>query len=273
MLHGKKIRLSRIMHHHSRRMLLVPLDHGVTFGSVEGLEDPKLAVTEMADGGADAVELHRGLIRHSYTMTHKNTGLIMHLSASTNLGPNAEVKALVGSVEEALRLGADAVAIQVNLGDPYERSMLSDFGRVADACTLWGMPLLAMMYARGRLVSDSYATEVVVHCARVGAELGADIVKVHYPGHPLDFSKVVEECCVPVLIGGGVKLENTRDFLQMAYDSVLAGGAGLSVGRNIFQHTHRVALLRALRSVIHEGANVDEALALMNEASSQDTVM
>ncbi len=265
MLHGKKIRLARIMNHKTQRMLLVPMDHGVTFGNIDGLQDPRATVDDVFQGGADAVDMHRGLIARAYDMQHKNLGLILHLSASTHLGPNGEVKALVGTVEEAIRLGADAVSIQVNLGDPYERSMLSDFGRVADACQVWGMPLLAMMYARGRLVSDPCATHVVAHCARVGAELGADIVKVQYPGSALAFSDVVEGCCVPVVIGGGEKIDSTRDVLQMAHDSVLAGGAGLSVGRNVFQHPNRVALIRALRSVVHEGMTVNEAMQLMED--------
>ncbi|MDR1659979.1 MAG: 2-amino-3,7-dideoxy-D-threo-hept-6-ulosonate synthase [Desulfovibrio sp.] len=262
---GKKVRLERIINRENGRAIIVPMDHGVTIGAVEGLIDMRLAVNDMARGGADAVLMHKGLVRCSHRSAGKDIGLIVHLSASTALTPAGNTKTLVGTVEEGIRHGADCVSVHVNLGDPNERLMLTDMGRVAEACDNWGMPLLAMMYARGPQVSNGYAPDVVAHCARVGVELGADIVKVPYTGDMESFSGVVAACCVPVVIAGGERMESTRDILQMVYDSLQAGGAGISVGRNVFQHPRRVALIKALRAIVHEDAAVDAALEIVGE--------
>ena len=260
---GKKVRLERIINRENGRTIIVPMDHGVTIGAVDGLVDMREAVNDMAMGGADAVLMHKGLVRCSHRSAGKDVGLIVHLSASTALSPCGNTKTLVGTVEEGIKHGADCVSVHVNLGDPNERLMLADLGRVAEACDNWHMPLLAMMYARGPQVKNSYDPEVVAHCARVGVELGADIVKVPYTGDIESFSDVVSACCVPVVIAGGPRTETTREFLEMVDNSLKAGGSGLSVGRNVFQHPKRVQLVRALRGLVHQGLSLDEALAVV----------
>jgi class I fructose-bisphosphate aldolase len=262
---GKKVRLERIINRENGRTIIVPMDHGVTIGAVEGLIDTRQAVSDMAHGGADAVLMHKGLVRSSHRRGGRDIGLIIHLSASTALAPAGNTKTLVGTVEEGLRHGADGVSVHVNLGDDNERLMLADMGRVAEACDNWGMPLLAMVYARGPQVSNGYAPKIVAHCARVGAELGADIVKVPYTGDAESFSGVVAACCVPVVIAGGERMESTQDILRMVRDSIQAGGAGISVGRNVFQHPRRIALIKALRALVHEGASMDAALEIVGE--------
>lgn len=262
---GKQVRLERIVNREDRRTIIVPMDHGVTIGAVDGLMDMREAVNDMATGGADAVLMHKGLIRCSHRSAGKDVGLIVHLSASTMLTPNANTKTLVGTVEEGIRHGADAVSVHVNLGDPNERLMLADLGKVAAACDDWHMPLLAMMYARGPEVANSFDPKIVAHCARVGVELGADIVKVSYTGDIESFADVVSGCCVPVVIAGGERMDSTRQVLRMVYDSIKAGGAGVSMGRNVFQHPRRVKLMRALRAIVHENSDVDQALAIVGE--------
>ena len=106
---------------------------------------------------------------------------------------------------------------------------------------------------------------MVAHCARVGVELGADIVKVPYTGDMESFSDVVSACCVPVVIAGGERMDSTRDVLQMVHDAIKAGGAGISMGRNVIQHPNRIQLVRALRAIVHENATVEEALAIVGE--------
>ena len=262
---GKQVRLERIINREDHRTIIVPMDHGVTIGAVDGLIDMREAVNDMAIGGADAVLMHKGLIRCSHRSAGKDVGLIVHLSASTMLTPNANTKTLVGTVEEGIKHGADAVSVHVNLGDPNERLMLADLGKVAAACDDWHMPLLAMMYARGPEVANSFDPKVVAHCARVGVELGADIVKVSYTGDMDSFADVVSACCVPVVIAGGERMDSTRQVLQMVHDSIKAGGAGVSMGRNVFQHPNRIQLVRALRAIVHENATVEEALAIVGE--------
>ena len=177
---GKQVRLERIINRETGRTIIVPMDHGVTIGAVDGLIDMRETVNDMAVGGADAVLMHKGLVRCSHRNAGKDVGLIVHLSASTMLSPQGNTKTLVGTVEEGIKHGADCVSVHVNLGDPNERLMLADLGRVAAACDDWHMPLLAMMYARGPAIKNGFAPDVVAHCARVGVELGADIVKVPF---------------------------------------------------------------------------------------------
>jgi class I fructose-bisphosphate aldolase len=148
----------------------------------------------------------------------------------------------------------------VNLGDESEAKMLDDFGQVTGSAQSWGIPVLAMVYARGPKIRSEFDPEIIAHCARVGVELGADVVKVPYTGDPDTFANVVAASCIPVVIAGGPKLESTRDFLVMVHDSIQAGGAGLSVGRNVFQHKRPDLLTQALARVVHEDVSVDEAM-------------
>jgi class I fructose-bisphosphate aldolase len=263
MLTGKAVRIERIMDRNSGRTIIVPMDHGVTVGPIYGLVDLRDAVNQAAEGGANAVLMHKGVPRCSHRRHGRDIGLIMHLSASTDLSPYPNAKTLVGTVEDALKLGADGVSVHVNLGDETERHMLSEFGRLTSNAAEWGMPVIAMVYARGPKVPDQYDTDVVAHCARVGMELGADIVKVNYTGDPKSFETVTRCCCIPVVIAGGPRMDNDEQILRMAYDSVAAGGAGLSVGRNIFQHPDTSRLVRALHAIVHEEAEVKDAQEMM----------
>lgn len=265
---GKENRLARIISKKSNRALIVPMDHGVTAGPIQGLTEMHATMNDMIAGGADALVLHKGLIRRCRFADGKRTALIMHLSASTSLSPHTNSKTLVGSVEEALRLGVDAVSVHINLGDSREHEMLTDMGRVAGQCENWGMPLLAMVYARGPHVKNSHAPSVVAHCARVGMELGADIVKVPYTDEANTFADVVKACGIPVVLAGGKRITSDRDFLTMAADAIKAGASGLSVGRNIFQHPRRGKLLKALRGIVHDNATVDEALTTLLESGN-----
>lgn len=264
MLLGKAIRMERIMNRNNRRIIVVPLDHGVTVGPIYGLVDLRATVNQVADGGANAVLMHKGLPRCSHRGTGRDIGLIIHLSASTTMSPMPNAKSMVGTVEDAIKLGADAVSMHVNLGDETEKNMLADLGALCSRAGDWGMPVLAMMYARGPKIKDEYDPDVVAHCARVGMELGADIVKVNYTGSPDTFRRVTEACCVPVVIAGGPKMNSERDLVQMVYDSVQAGGSGLSVGRNIFQNADPTKLVRALSKVVHEDWNVEQAMEMLS---------
>lgn len=263
---GKSIRLERIINRETKRCIIVPMDHGVTSGPVPGLVDAKKIVAEVAEGGADAVLMHKGLVRCSHRRSGRDVGLIVHLSASTSLSPYPNSKVLVASVQEAVRLGADAVSVHVNLGGEDESAMLADLGRTAREADDWGMPLLAMMYTRGAHIKDPFAPDIIAHSARVAAELGADMVKVPYSGDIDSFRHVAGSCHIPLVIAGGEKMESTRKLLQMVKDSIAAGGAGLSLGRNVFQHPRPQALMRALSGIVHQGKSVDEVLAAMGEA-------
>lgn len=265
MLLGKAVRLERILDRNTHRTVIVPLDHGISVGPIYGLVDFKGTVNQVAEGGANAVLMHKGLPRCTHRGYGKDVGLVIHLSASTSLSPMPNAKTLVATVEDALRMGADAVSVHVNLGDETEGRMLADLGYVTSKAADWGMPVLAMMYARGPKVADEYAPEAVRHCARVGQELGADVIKVAYTGDVESFSRVVEACCVPVVIAGGPKIDNTESLVRMVYDSITAGGSGLSIGRNIFQAENPARLVKALSKVVHHDWDVHQAMRFLRD--------
>lgn len=261
---GKMIRFERIFNRATGRTIIVPMDHGTTVGPIDGVIDMKETIQKVANGGANAIVEHKGLVEEGLRGTGPDIGLIIHLSASTCLSPFPNAKTLVCSVEEAIKLGADAVSIHLNLGDADEKEMLYDFGRVSAECRTWGMPLLAMCYARGEKIKNSYDVEVVKHAARVGGELGADIVKVNYTGSVETFRQVTDGCNVPVVIAGGEKMDSDEDILQMVRDSVDAGGAGLSMGRNVFQHRNPAGLVKAMNHIVHDDGGVAEAIKILN---------
>ncbi len=260
---GKQIRLERIMDRNTGRTIIVPMDHGVSVGPIEGIRNIKETVQKVAEGGAKAILEHKGLVGAGHRRRGADIGLIIHLSASTSLSPFPHSKTLVSSVEEALKLGADAVSIHINIGDAQEREMLNDFGKVSYDARQWGVPLLAMMYPRGEKIKNEYDVSVVKHAARVGCEMGADIVKVSYTGSPESFSQVVEGCTVPVVIAGGAKMDSERDILEMVKGSIDAGGAGVSIGRNVFQHKDPARMVRAMAAIIFNNASVTEALKIL----------
>jgi fructose-bisphosphate aldolase / 2-amino-3,7-dideoxy-D-threo-hept-6-ulosonate synthase len=260
---GKQVRLERILNRESRRMVIIPMDHGTTVGPISGLTDMCQTVQAIVDGGANAIVLHKGIVGSGHRQGGKDIGLIVHLSASTALGPDPNEKVLVCTVEEAITLGADAVSIHVNLGANTEPEMLRQFGEVSGVCAEWGMPLLAMVYTRGDKIDNPYDVELVKHAARAGEELGADIVKCVYTGDPDSFAEVVEGCTVPVVIAGGEKMETDREILEMVGGSLKAGGAGVSIGRNAFQHHQPGKIVAAIAMMVHQDASVEDALKLL----------
>lgn len=266
---GKEIRLGRIIEPETRTAIIVPMDHGVSQGPVAGLEDMRQAFGEAASGGADAVVAHKGLIRQGLQHFSRGLGLIMHLSGSTCLSPDPLAKTLVATVAEAVRLGADAVSVHVNLGNAHEREMLGQLGRVVAEAEEWGLPVLAMVYARGPRITNEYDPALVAHAARIGSELGADIVKVPYTGSPASFARVVAGCAAPVVIAGGPKTGSDRAVLEMAHGARQAGAAGLSIGRNVFQHASPSAMLAAMGLIVRGGASVNEALAMLAQTAAQ----
>jgi fructose-bisphosphate aldolase/2-amino-3,7-dideoxy-D-threo-hept-6-ulosonate synthase len=164
---------------------------------------------------------------------------------------------LTGSVEEAVRMGADGVSLHINIGGREEPEMLQDLGMVAERCQNWGMPLLAMMYPRGENVANPHDPEIVAHAARIGAECGADIVKTVYTGDVDSFAGIVRSTPVPVVVAGGPKVESDADLLHMTQEVMEAGAAGVTYGRNIFAHPNPPAITRALARIIFDGEKAE----------------
>ncbi len=260
---GKKIRMERIMNRETGKTVIVPMDHGVTIGPVTGLINLQETVNAVTNGGANAFVVHKGVAEAGHRRKGKDVGLIIHLSASTQMAPDPTSKTMICTVEEAIKLGADGVSIHVNLGAEDERSMLNDLGHVGRVAMEWGMPLLAMMYTRGPKVKSEYDVKLVKHAARVGAELGADIVKVVYTGSPESFREVVKGCFVPVVIAGGEKMGNDEDIVEMVKGAMAAGGAGVSIGRNVFQHKNPEKIVQMISRIVHNSGEAEEKVRVL----------
>jgi fructose-bisphosphate aldolase/2-amino-3,7-dideoxy-D-threo-hept-6-ulosonate synthase len=261
-MRGKEIRLERIMDRNTRKTIIVPMDHGVTNGPIPGLIDLEQSINLVAEGGANAVLGHVGLALYGHRRGGRDIGLILHLSASTAIGPDPNDKVIVNTVTNAMKMGADAVSMHINIGADSEARMLSDLGKIAVECMEWGMPLLAMMYPRGRKIPDEHAVEHVRLAARVAAELGADMVKTVYTGDPESFREVTRGCPVPVVVAGGSKTDD-RSTLEMIEGAMAAGAAGISIGRNAFQHASPDRFIRAASVIVHQGRSVEEAMEMV----------
>ncbi|MBI0583483.1 MAG: class I fructose-bisphosphate aldolase family protein [Methanomassiliicoccus sp.] len=257
---GKDIRIERIIDRNTGRAVIVPVDHGITMGPIKGLVDMKATIDRVSRGGATAVVMHKGVVPYGHRSFGHDIGLIVHLSASTSLSPDPNSKVLVTTVEESLKMGADAVSIHVNIGADTEPYMLRDFGQISRECNEWGVPLLVMIYPRGKDIKSGYDVDLIKQCARVGMELGADIVKTSYTGDIDSFREVVRGAIIPVVIAGGPKMDSDRDLLQMVKDSLEAGGSGVSIGRNIFQHRNVTGMTQAVADIVLRDAEVDEAM-------------
>jgi predicted phospho-2-dehydro-3-deoxyheptonate aldolase len=258
---GKTRRLKRIFQQ-DNHTVIVPMDHGVTIGPIQGITNMQQITNQLLKGKVDAILVHKGIARR---IDVGSAGLIVMLSGLSNLSPNINSKVQVCSVQEAIRIGADAVSVHVNVGAQDEDKMLQNLGKVSDECDLYGMPLLAMMYPRGPKIQNEHAPDVVAHAARIGAELGADIIKTNYTGSIETFKTVIESCPVPVVIAGGPKCKSLEEVLQTTSDSMKAGAAGLSIGRNVFQCDNPTQIVKALSAIVHEGASVEQALKILGE--------
>ena len=256
---GKTRRLRRIMQQ-DNHTVIVPMDHGVTIGPIQGITNMQEITDKLVKGKADAILVHKGIAKR---IDVGNAGLIVMLSGMSNLSPNVNGKVQVCSVEEAIRIGADAVSVHVNVGAQDEDKMLENLGKVSDECDIFGIPLLAMMYPRGPKIQNEHAPEVVAHAARIGAELGADIIKANYTGSIESFRTVTESCPVPVVIAGGPKCKTLQEILQTTSDAMKAGAAGLSIGRNVFQCDNPTAIVKALSSIVHDKASVEQAIKIL----------
>lgn len=248
---GKQIRMERIINRKSRKTVIVPVDHGVSVGPIPGLEDMVKTISDISKGGANAVLMHKGIVKYGHRGYGRDIGLIIHLSGGTSLAPDPNSRVQVTSVKEAIRLGADAVSVHVNVGSENESEMLGNLGIVAEKCDEYGIPLLAMMYARGKKVENEHDVKYIKHVARIGAELGADIIKTVYTGNKKTFKEVIDGCPVPVVIAGGPKIESEDDLLRMIEDAMDCGAMGVSIGRNIFQAEDRVAITKKICRIVH----------------------
>ena len=260
---GKTIRIRRLTIPGTDRFFFVPIDHGITVGLLDGLKNIHRTISEIDKGGATGIIMHKGLINEYISIHPRNCHLILHLSGSTNYADDVNRKVLVASVEEALKYGADGVSIHINIGSKYEHEMLKDLGYVSRECEFWGIPLIAMMYARGEKIKNPFATDTVSHVVRVAYELGADIIKTVYTGTKETFREVIESVPIPIVIAGGEKIDDIKAFFKLVEDSIQAGAKGVSIGRNIFQTENIELVTNLTREIIVGNINAEEAYEMI----------
>jgi fructose-bisphosphate aldolase/2-amino-3,7-dideoxy-D-threo-hept-6-ulosonate synthase len=256
---GRSARLDRIGT--EGRYLVVPMDHGITLGAVSGLADIESTIDAVTRGGADAVLTQKGVAPRVHD-NKNDAGYVVHLNGSTVIGPDKNDKRRTGTVEDAIRVGADAVSFHINVGSEHEPDQIAELGALTSTAREYGMPVLAMTYARGHDVRDDDAeqfAQALSHAVRLGEELGADVVKTAYSGTPGTFEGVVDSTRLPVLIAGGSK-GTDEETLSMVRGAMDAGAAGVSMGRSIFQHDQPRKITAAVAAIVHEGADPEIAL-------------
>lgn len=251
---GKEVRYNRIINPETGKMVLIPLDHGILLGPMSGIEHPEETIRSVVAGGADAVIFNAGIASKVYPAYMNRCGAIFNLINAITDGNDLT---LINTVEYAVRNGADAVSVQVMVGSPSERHMVDQARIVADACSRWGMPLLAMMYPTDELLAER-GKSVELLAARAGAELGADIVKTSYTGDPESFKTLVDGCPVPLVIAGGPKKETMREFLEMVDEAMQCGAAGVALGRNVWQSPDVTKTTAALADIVHRGKGIGD---------------
>ncbi len=244
-------RLARLFDPQSGRALILPLDHGVGEGMLPGLEAVG-RLTELVQGrNVQGVVLNKGPARTHGASLPLEVNVIVQLSGGTKHALPAYGRTVVCSVAEALRLGADAVSMQINIGNDLEDRMLSDFGALSEEAHQAGLPVLAVITPRGGQIVNELDPSLISHCIRLGSELGADVMGVPYSGDAASFAAAVESSDTPVLVTGGSERDDPLDFLDDMAQALRCGAAGLCVGRNVFQNANPGAMLDRLLELVH----------------------
>jgi DhnA family fructose-bisphosphate aldolase class Ia len=261
---GKKNRLARILNPKDGRGLIIAVDHGMALGPMTGLEDPA-TVFQTLDAYADAWLMTKGIFTHVYK-PQGQTGIILRASGGATIaGPDITRESQTASVEELLMLSADAVAFSAYIGSVNEHDTLTTMSRVAESCQRWQVPLVGVC-AVGKDKEKQADPKFIALGARVAAEHGADIVKTYYTA--TDFDKVTAGCPVPIAIAGGPKCETDEETLSMIRGALDGGAAGIVMGRNIWQSSIPLPLIKAVHALIHNDVSLEEAIDILNSESS-----
>lgn len=247
---GSERRLRRLQGRGGRYLLLAA-DHGLPAGPIQGLEDPAALFAALPSPPLTGIIANPGIAR--FFPADSRAALVVHLSAGTLLSRHPTSKVLSGSLARAVRLGADAVSVQIHFGDPAEDRMLSDAGSLTDEADGLGIPVLVMAYPPGA-TEGTAELEAIRHVARAAAEIGADLVQVPHPGPESAVRQVVRGCPIPLLVAGGPRAAAPSSFLDAVGAAMAGGAAGLSVGRSLFQHPHPVEFARQLGEVVFRPA-------------------
>ena len=257
---GKYLRLSRILEPESRTAIIIPMDHSVE-GYFSKLENPREIIKSMLDGGANAFLLRRGVIKNTYDVFAGKAGLIYRVTTATGTSGDLAYQTITSSVEEAIKLGADAVVDTVFVGHPRESDMIQWYGILSDVCDEYEMPLVGEVDVWEKKGEER--AEFMRQGVRSLCEEGADFIKAFYTDDLESFRKVVKNSLVPLVIGGGPKKNTVRDFLIMVKDAIEAGAIGTCIGRNIWEAENPIKMTQAVAKIVREKSSVEEALKLV----------
>lgn len=242
------------------RAVIIAMDHSGYFGPLPGFEEPGPVLDAVVAAGADAILTTAG-IAAGYAERFGRAGLIIRADGgSTRRDPNPPGQRQTFSVDQALRIGADAVACMGLIGFREEAASLRVLTDLAAECSRWGLLLMAEMLVRTGEGVPTTAHDIAF-AARIGADLGADWIKTSYVGPPEAYRVVTRSCYRPVVILGGEQEGDERRVLSSVAGALEAGAAGVAIGRNVWQHPNPAGMTRALLTLVHGGATVDEALA------------
>ena len=259
---GLKNRISQIIKPQNNRALMLAVDHGYFLGPTEKLENPKKVIAPLLKY-CDSLMVTRGVQRTSVPAT-TNTPMVLRVSGGSSIiGEDLSQEDITVSIQDAIRLNASALAMSIFVGSKYEHQTIVNLGKLVSEAEQYGIPVLAVTAVGKELGKD--ARYLSLAC-RIAAEQGAHIVKTYYCD---DFKKVVESCPVPIIVAGGKKIPE-RDALQLTYNSIKGGAVGVDMGRNIWQSEHPVAMIRAVRSIVHGNTSVDQAYNLYKKLVSED---
>jgi putative autoinducer-2 (AI-2) aldolase len=261
---GMKNRLARIFRPDSGRTVMLAIDHGYFQGPTTGLERVDLGIVPIAPY-ADALMLTRGILRSTIPATHQG-GIVMRASGGPSVLKDLSDERLAIDLEDAVRMGVHALAVQVFVGGEHETQSVHNMTRLVDAGYRYGMPVLGVTAVGKELTRDARYLGL---STRICAELGAQFVKTYYCAD--GFERVTAGCPVPIVMAGGKKLAE-RDALEMAYRAIQEGAAGVDMGRNIFQSHAPSAMIQAVARVVHEDARPDEAFELFNDLAREAAV-
>lgn len=255
---GMKNRMAKLISPKTHRAVWLAMDHGYFLGPVKKLERPGETVKPLLPY-ADAIMLTRGILRNCINAQNSPPIILRVSGGNSIIGEDLSKEAIITSVKEAVRLNVSAVAFSIYIGAKYEHQTLTCLANLINEAQDYGMPVLAVT-AVGRELAKRDARYLSLAC-RIAAELGAQMVKTYYCD---EFEKVVKYSPVPLVIAGGPKLKTELDVLQLAHDAMQRGAVGVDMGRNIWQSDNSVAMIQAIRHIVHENTSVDQAQKLFN---------
>ena len=256
---GLAHRLAGIFKGKTGRTVMLAVDHGYFLGPTSGLERPADTIAPLLPY-ADSLMCTRGVLRTSVD-PQASPPVVLRVSGGSSILKELSNEEITVSVRDALRLNVAAVALSVFVGAEYEKQTLTNLALLVDDALDVGLPVLAVTAVGKEMARDARYLSL---CCRIAAEMGAHVVKTYLCE---DFGEVVASCPVPIVVAGGKKVAE-REALQLAHDAVTQGARGVDMGRNIFQSDRPAAMIRAVRSVVHDGRTPDEAYELYQRMAS-----